>query len=73
MVKDDMQGSLIEPNFYSVIKEFGGSTKRFRSGKYKSVFSQCLWIAYLVGQNDTYAQHEMEKYPDDDQEPPEED
>lgn len=70
MITDDIQNAFIEPAFYSVLKEFGCSTARFKSGKYKTVEAQQLWIAYLVGKNNTAAQHELERYPDDDEESP---
>lgn len=70
MTQDDMAGALIDPALYSVLKEAGVSTARYASGKFKSNEAQMLQIAYLVGLNDTFAQHEMEKYPDDDTEPP---
>lgn len=65
-MKDEMQGVLIEPVFYSVLKEYGCPTARFASGKYKDTQAHAMWIAYLCGKEGSYAQHVMERYPDDD-------
>lgn len=68
-MKDELLNTLIEPNFYSVLKEYGMSTERFRDGKYKDVMSHAMWIAYLCGKEQKHAQQVMGDYPDDDEEP----
>lgn len=65
-MKDD---ELIEPCFYSVLKECGYPTERFASGKYKDHRAYALWIAYLCGKEQEHAQHIMERYPGDEEQP----
>lgn len=69
---DEMYGVLIEPNFYSALKEYGYPTARFASGKYKDATAQAMWVAYLCGKEGQHAQAIMERYPDDDTQPHEE-
>lgn len=68
-MKDEMYGVLIEPNFYSVLKEHGLPSARYASGKYKDETAQTAWIAYLCGKEHTHAQAVLERYPDDETEP----
>jgi hypothetical protein len=68
-MKDEMYGVLIEPKFYSVMKEYGYPLARFASGKYKDTQTHAMWIAYLCGKEQQGAQQIMERYPDDDDQP----
>jgi hypothetical protein len=47
---------LIEPNFYSVLKEWGISTDRYPNGDYKNETAQIAWDAYRCGQRNTHCQ-----------------
>lgn len=49
---DEMQGALIDPMFYSVLKEWGYPTARYKNGMYKDERAQVAWCAYRCGSMD---------------------
>jgi hypothetical protein len=68
-MKDDLYGTLIEPGFYSVLKEYGYPSARFTNGKYKDTQTHAMWIAYLCGKTQEGAQQIMAHYPDCQEQP----